>query len=306
MSVRRAVRALSLLALALVVTSTAGAARDRQAPTQPKNLRLTASTPTSVSLAWDASSDNSTTWYYCVKLGGQGCFRVDPPRTTFTHPKLWPDRTYEWTVVAQDTAGNRSAPSNTVVTTTPPDVTPPSPAPVLTATAVFPNRVSLSWTSSTDNVSQVFYSLFKDGTPVVGGGLSATIDNLLPATTYEFQVEARDWFGNAVRSEVLAVTTAEANDAVPPTAPTNLRLSSETIFPEIWLDWNQSTDNLDPQSQLVYDVYINGVFDHTTFGRGDTATYCLVEGGSNEIVVRARDTSGNVSGPSNTLRFECV
>ena len=29
--------------------------------------------------------------------------------------------------------------------------------------------------------------------------------------------------------------------------------------PEAWLDWQQSTDDTDPQSEILYDVYLNGV-----------------------------------------------
>jgi hypothetical protein len=54
--------------------------------------------------------------------------------------------------------------SNTVSYTNPPDVTPPT-APTLTATAVWPTRVSLLWTESVDNATQVSYTLLVDGSP---------------------------------------------------------------------------------------------------------------------------------------------
>jgi chitodextrinase len=307
MSVRSIVPLL-VLALVSVTTASAAVSRDRTPPTTPKNLRVTASGPTSVSLAWDASTDNSSNWYYCVKLSGQGCFRVDQPRTTFTHPLLWPDRTYEFSVVAQDMAGNKSAPSNTVRVTTPPDLTAPSPPPVLSTTGVSPTRISLTWTQSKDNVSQVYYTLFKDGTPQTSNmiGLNGlTVLDLTPSTTYEFRVEARDAFGNTAHSNVLSVTTTEVTDTVPPTVPTNLRLSSESTPPEIWLDWDQSTDDVDPQQAILYDVYINGELDHAAVGTGETVTYCRPEGVLNRIVVRAVDSSGNVSGPSNEVLFDC-
>jgi hypothetical protein len=89
---------------------------------------------------------------------------------------------------------------------------------------------------------------------------------------------------------------------VPPTAPTNLRLSSESTAPEIWLDWDQSTDDTDPQSQIMYDVYLNGVPEHAAIGSGSTIVYCRGEG-PNTIAIRAVDTSGNVSELSNQLVF---
>jgi chitodextrinase len=167
MPVRRAAFAATVLALALVLVAAAPAAkrppRDSTAPTKPTNLRITASSATSISLAWNASSDNSSNWWYCVQVDGAGCFRVDRPQTTFTYPKLAPDRTTTWTVVALDAAGNRSAPSDAVTFTTPPDSTPPSPAPTLSVGTVFPTRISVSWTASVDNTSQVWYTLLVDG-----------------------------------------------------------------------------------------------------------------------------------------------
>jgi chitodextrinase len=299
--------------LAFVLVSAAPAKRpppppsDRQAPTTPTNLRITASSATSISLAWNASTDNSTNWWYCVQVDGAGCYRVNPPQTTFTHPKLAPNRTTTWTVVALDSAGNRSGSSNSVTYTTPPDVTPPSPPPTLTATAVYPTRISVSWTASVDNVTQVFYTLFVDASPYLEtiGSRAATVLYLSPSTTYEFKVDARDGYGNIAQSNVLSVTTPAKTDNVAPTPPTNLRFSSETAPPEAWLNWDQSTDDTDPQSQILYEVYLNGErFDDGVIGYGSTVTYCRAEGPT-EIVLRAVDTSGNVSAPSNALLFSC-
>src|SRR4051812_9614766 len=92
-------------------------------------------------------------------VGRPGMFRVDPPTTSFTHPALWPGTTYAFSVVTVDANGNRSGSSNTVRYTTPADVTPPSPPPVLSATAVYPMRISLTWTASKDNATQVYYTL---------------------------------------------------------------------------------------------------------------------------------------------------
>ena len=112
----------------------------------------------------------------------------------------------------------------------------------------------------------------------------------------------RDRSGNTAESNVVSVTTPAKTDNVPPTAPTNLRLSSESAVPEIWLDWDQSTDDTDPQSQIMYDVYLNGEPEHAAIGYGETIVYCRGEG-PNTIELRAVDTSGNVSAPSNRIVF---
>ena len=218
-----------------------------------------------------------------------------------------PDRTTIWTVVAIDSVGNRSAPSNSVTYTTPPDTTAPSPAPTLTTTSVYPTRVSVSWIASTDNTSQVFYTLFVDGSLYAEsiGYRAWTVLRLSPETTHEFKVTARDSYGNTAQSNVVSVTTPPKTDNVAPTAPTNLRFTSETAPPEAWLKWDQSTDDTDPQSQIMYDVYLNGVRNNDgVIGWDATVTYCRAPGPT-EIVLRAVDTSGNVSAPSNALQFYC-
>jgi chitodextrinase len=299
-----------LLGLLSNIAPAAAAPKDRSAPTSPTGLRITASTDTSVSLAWNASTDNSTNWWYCVQNFGAGCIRVDPPRTTLTRSSLMPDRTFSFSVYAIDAAGNRSPSSNSVTYTTPPDITPPSPAPTLSATSVYPTRIYLRWTASVDNTSQVIYTLFVNGTPYLEdqiGLRSAYLVHLTPQTTYVFKVNARDAYGNVAESNVVSVTTPAVTETVPPTAPTNLTLGFQSSAGEAWLSWEQSTDNSDPPSQILYDIYLNGVNNNDgVIGHGSTITYCFgLEPGPTEIVLRAVDTSGNVSAPSNAVMFEC-
>ena len=296
-----------VLASALLV-GTAGAVRDRTPPSTPTNLHITASTETSVSLAWNASRDNSRNWWYCVQRSFGGCVRVDPPRTTMTWPNLPPNTTSTFSVYAIDSNGNRSGNSNSVTYTTPPDTTPPSPTPQLTVSSVRPTRFSLNWTPSTDNVSQVFYTLYVDGAPQFESAIgprSYVILDRTPQTTYVVKVRAADASGNFVESNTLSVTTPAVTDHVPPTAPTNLTLSPESSPPEIWTDWTQSTDNVDAQADILYDVYFNGAFvEHGVLGGGSTITYCL-DPGPTVVTLKAVDSSGNASGPSNELLFDC-
>jgi hypothetical protein len=65
--------------------------------------------------------------------------------------------------------------------------------------------------------------------------------------------------------------------------------------------WTQSTDNQDPQSAISYRIFINGVLDPlgTPIGTDHTITYGV--DGTNTFVLRAVDSAGNVSAPSNTF-----
>jgi Fibronectin type III domain len=304
MSVRKIPLAAGALVLAAVLVGTAAA---RGGPSTPTNLRITGSTDTSVSLAWDASRGSSNFWY-CVQSNASGCVRVDPPRTTMTWPNLPPNTTSTFSVYAITSAGHRSENSNSVSYTTPPDTTPPSPTPQLTVPSVRPTWFSVTWTPSTDNVSQVFYTLFVNGAPQFSGAIGVRSWVLLdrtPETTYLVKVRAADAFGNFVESDTVAVTTPAVTDHEPPTAPTNFTLSPESSPPEIWTDWTQSTDNVDPQSDILYDVYFNGVFvEHGALGGSSTITYCL-DPGPTVVTLKAVDSSGNVSGPSNEIVFDC-
>ena len=305
MFVRNAALATMLLVSALLFTSAAPAAKNPTSPKAPTNLRITASSDTSVSLAWDPVTTGGTNWWYCVQSSGLGCFRVDPPRTTTTVP-VWPGNTYTYTVITVSSSGQRSAASNAVTFTAPADTTPPS-APELSTTAVFPARIHLSWTASTDR-TQVSYTLFVDGSPYPSGLLgwnSVVIPYLAPSSTHVFKVVARDYFGNTSESNTLTVTTPPATESIPPTAPTNLRLSPETSAPEIWLDWDAASDNFDPSGQLLYEVWVAGVRASTVIGgHTDEIVYCQVTG-ENTIAVRAIDTSGNISPFSNEIVFVC-
>lgn len=310
----RTAGALGLAAAALccalaLVAAPAAAARDRTPPTTPGDLRITATTPTSVSPAWNTSTDNSSNFWYCVQSNGGGCIRVDPPRTTLTRTNLLPDRTHTFSVYAVDSAGNRSANSNTVAFTTPPDTAPPSPAPTISVTNLRPTRAVLTWPQPVDDTSpQVWWTLFVNGS-VLGsadrlGPPTQTLLTLTPATTYVFQVSVRDRDGNAVTGPPLTVTTPPKTEENPPTAPTGLQGSSSDGF-DIELRWNASTDDSDPQAEIRYDVYVDGA--RQAVGLGPRTILSCSTADPLEIVVRAVDTSGNESGPSNTLLFdECT
>src|SRR5688572_6071485 len=143
-SLRMAICAAAAVVLA---TSTAVAApRDRIPPTTPADLRVTGASDYSVSLAWNASSDNSGHWYYRVVSSAGVAVSVDRTRTshTFTTGHT-AGNTYSFYVFAVDGSNNRSQDSNTVGATLLPAGTPPS-APVLSVASVGPTHISLQWT----------------------------------------------------------------------------------------------------------------------------------------------------------------
>jgi len=85
---------------------------DTQAPTVPASLRSTGTTSTSVSLAWNGSTDNvAVTGYEVFTNGGTNAAATTSGATSVTVSGLSANTSYSFTVKARDAAGNRSAAS---------------------------------------------------------------------------------------------------------------------------------------------------------------------------------------------------
>jgi fibronectin type III domain protein len=300
----RTARIAAILAMLVSVfsTSPALAARDRTPPTKPTNLRVTSTTSYNVALAWNPSTDNSGTFSYKVWVSYGQTYNVPQTQTTFTL-FVAPNSTYSFYVYAVDGSGNKSPKSNTVSATTPPDTTAPT-APVVSVVGVNPTEVSLEWTASTDDGPYLFYQVFVNGSPNVDAGQnrSAVVHGLTPATSYVITVKARDLYGPpnvSTPSNVVNVTTAavSAVDTQPPTSPGNLYgWDVGDGAREINLFWKESFDNQTPQASIAYEVYLNGVLDHTT--SGDRTILYATSGGENTFTIIAVDDAGNRSEPA--------
>ncbi|WP_143591063.1 cellulase family glycosylhydrolase [Thermoactinospora rubra] len=92
---------------------------DTTAPDAPGNLRVTGTTSSSVSLAWNASTDNVGVTGYELYRGSTLVATVTG--TSHTDGGLTASTGYTYTVKAKDAAGNRSAAGNSVTATTPAD-----------------------------------------------------------------------------------------------------------------------------------------------------------------------------------------
>jgi hypothetical protein len=93
-----------------------GGGSDAQAPSAPGSLRSTGKTSSSVSLAWNASSDNVGVTAYDVYSGSNQVLSVSGTGATVSG--LAASTSYTFTVKARDAAGNVSAASNAVSVTT--------------------------------------------------------------------------------------------------------------------------------------------------------------------------------------------
>lgn len=99
------------------ITITAVAA-DTQAPTAPTNLTASNTTTVATTLNWNASTDNVGVTQYQIRRNDVIVGTVGGNILTYNATGLGASTTYSFNVLALDTAGNISPPSNTVQVTT--------------------------------------------------------------------------------------------------------------------------------------------------------------------------------------------
>jgi chitodextrinase len=202
---------------------------DTQAPTAP-GTPTASTTCNSVTLNWPASSDaNGVAQYRIERATGatSTAFTVigTSSTTTFTDTGRAATTTYRYRVRAADAAGNLS-PYSTIITVTTPnctDTSPPTTPGSPTASNVTSSSVTLSWAGSMDNVGVSGYDVFR----ATGSGSFSQVgtapstafmdSGLTAATTYRYQVRARDAAGNvSAFSPAVSVTTTGGPTTPPP------------------------------------------------------------------------------------------
>nr|BAM67140.1 chitinase [Paenibacillus sp. FPU-7] len=195
---------------------TGGGTPDTTAPSVPANVQLVSKTDKTVSLRWDASTDNVGVVGYDVYQGA--ALAGTTAQTTFTISGLTPETTYSFTVKAKDAAGNISAAGSALQVTTSKtgsEQLPPTAPANLTTTAKTDTTVDLKWDASTDNIGVVGYDIYQ-GTTKVGSASTLTykVTGLTANTAYTFTVKARNAAGLiSAPSNALTVTTNAASIA---------------------------------------------------------------------------------------------
>jgi hypothetical protein len=311
--------------LSVAVAAPAGAGRkpppdvDRTAPSQPTNLHVIAVTQTTVSLAWNPSTDNAGVRSYSLWGEGlDGVVSVAHPQTTATWSwRLRPGQTVTFHVTAFDAMYNASMPSTGATATTLADTTAPTTPSGLAVGTVTASTVLLTWDSGTDVFQPVRHQILVDGVPTadavftVAAGTfprpavqGAWVRQLDPSTSYELSVRAIDPSGNvSASSEVVSATTQASSDTAAPTTPTLLSAAdggTGSCPEELWLRWTASSDDVEVASGIEYEVRVNGAINEVIPGGTQTITYTEVLG-ANTVTIVAVDRAGNASAPSNAM-----
>ena len=294
----------AVLVVSAVLAPAASAARDRTPPSTPTGLRVVSVTEDSITIAWNASKDNSGKIHAYIAGG------IYHPgnSTTKTFTGLVPNWTVTYRVQAMDPSGNTSGLSEPLTVTTLPDRTAPTTPTNLRSTGTGISTVSLAWDRSSDRWS-FGYEVLMDGLLLSTAshpymGTPSTTLRKVPPGAHTFQVRARDFAGNiSGLSNTVTITLAGNGDSTAPTAPTNLTVEDlNDNCGSLILRWTPSTD-ADPQ--LEYELYLNGRFFQLT-PHNASSIGIYTQPGTQTWTVKAVDRAGNTSGPSNAVTLTVV
>ena len=265
---------------------------DTTAPTSPSGLAATGATATTISILWNAATDN-------VAVAGYGLYREDVPAgsssvTNATFSGLTCGRSYVLSIDAYDASGNRSARTSVVSSTSPcPDTAPPSVPTGLTQTTSTESTVGLDWAVSTDNVGVAGYGVYLGTVRVASTSAPGyTLGSLSCGTTYTVGVDAYDAAGSRSARATLLVSTKACPtiDTTPPSPPQNQRFASITAN-TVTMSWSPAVDNV---GVTAYALYLNGAKVGVTGTTNYTYTN-LACATTYTVGLEAVDAAGNAS-----------
>jgi len=224
----------------------AGGSADTQAPTAPAELVRTGFSQTTISVAWQASTDNVAVATYRLHRGGDVIGTT--ATVVYTFSGLTCGTGYTLGVEALDAAGNAS--SRTPLTTStgacaqaPPagDTQPPTAPTGMAFTAKTQTSVTVGWSGATDDVGVVGYHLYRNSVRIASTSLLGyTFGALACGTSYTFALGAYDAAGNVSNSaEATGTIATDPCDAPPP--PPSPPPPPGDGFANLWVDLDGGT-----------------------------------------------------------------
>lgn len=222
--------------LGLLLAAWPGSARAQESgallvgppPPPPSDLSATPVSSTRIDLAWsEVVDDDDDEEVVAYRIYRDNVRIASTSDTEFADTGLQSSTTYTYAVSAVDDKGREGSRSSPVSATTLADDTPPTPPGDLTATAVSPTQIDLSWSAAEDPESGVAeYRVYRDGTLAGSTTETSFADvGLQPETTYRYQVTAVNGEGlEGPPSGEAQATTPVQVDTVPPAPPTGLRI----------------------------------------------------------------------------------
>ena len=262
---------------------------DTTPPSPPSGLASTTSSPTSIELSWDASTDNTGVTGYEVRRDDVVVGTV--AGTDYADTVGGPED-HVYTIVALDAAGNRSDPS-APLTAHSQNLAPPD-APTDLAATVAGGQVMLAWTAPSSGTPVVGYDILRDGAKI-GDATGTTYTDDLPVSlaTHTYVVESVSAVG--VRSGPSNEVVVSIGDTVAPDAPTGVAATAAGPN-SATVTWTAATDNVGVAEYRILRANTQvGVVDAATTSWTDTG---LLSQTSYSYTVTAADAAGNVSAAS--------
>ncbi|WP_214481121.1 fibronectin type III domain-containing protein [Bacillus sp. SM2101] len=286
------------------VGSSGGSTPDAEPPTAPTNLTYIQKSDSTVTIAWDAATDNIKVVEYDIYQDGE--IIASTVSTVYHVTGLTNNSTYSFKVIAKDAAGNESNASDRIEVTT--DEEPIGNNDYIIVEDEYTievidhgNEVTIMFTP-TDGVSD-----FVDLHYAVNGGVQQnvrmneneeqweyTIIDLSEGDTIDFSYTytlGQPAYESDQYSYIVGLGGGIIrNDTEAPAPPNNL-IVSEKSATTIMITWDESIDNV---GVVNYDIYQNGVYiDSTTLTNYEVIG--LTENTTYSFTVIAKDESGNQS-----------
>ena len=278
---------------------------DHEAPRKPTWLDLSPIsnpisnlTSTSVTLSWNATTDNIGVTGYQIFKNSVLLATVAGNVTTYTAKGLAPSTDYIFTVKAKDAASNYSDPSDPLTVRTAPDTQAPSAPAGLHYSKLKRETVTLSWSASTDDIGVTGYQIFENGTFLadVLSGTTYSVTGLTASTTYTFTVRAKDLAANASAfcTPVTFTTKSLTDDVADPVISIGLPSVTSAVATINW-----TTDEAS-DSQVEYRVkgttaWMPTSTDPSLVTSHSVALTGLTAGVIYEYHVKSSDASGNLA-----------
>jgi hypothetical protein len=241
----------SLFAISVIVLSFAAIPvfADTMVPSAPTGVSATAVSPTQVNLFWTAPTGFTITGYKIEYKIGSGPYTVlvattGTTTTNYSHTGLTAGTSYSYKIYAINSVGT-SGPSGES-SAVPKETT----TPTLTAIAIAPTQIHLSWSAPSQTYKQSIngykieekigdsYKIIQDN---AGSSTKYTVNGLVTGTSHTYVVSALFSAGSSPRSNEVSVTPTTTS--VPPAGFSTTTSATPTTAP------TKSVGN-DPQSIL--------------------------------------------------------
>lgn len=244
------------------VSATPSASSVGSLPSSPTGLVATPISPTQANLSWNAPSNGGypITGYRIEYRIGAGSYAdlvqtTGSATTTYSHTGMTAGQVYVYRVYAITSFGQSEKPSTETTVNLKPASSASSPGapPALSATAVSPTQVSLSWTAPSNNGGYQIsgYKIeVKKGSTAYSTLTASTGNNtttyshggLVTGTTYSYKIYAINSIGTSTASPEASATPTVASVSSPPAPPTGLAVTPASAS-QINLSWSAPSNN---------------------------------------------------------------